>query len=182
MRVLWAACQSGHVRPPADEAKIPRHHHAAVASGPLFAGRVPMTRRELISLLGGAAAWPFAARAAAGCSYGRVPAARFTGRDGHFAAAFLKGLKETGYVEGENLAVEYRWAEGRYERPPQFAADLASVECAWSPRVARPRHWPPGRRRRQFPIVFIGERTGGTVARAARLKRRCASGRLSCCR
>ncbi len=85
-----------------------------------------MRRRELVQLLGGAAvAWPLTARAqqkgmpVIGYLSGASP-----GPYAPFVAAFLQGLSDTGYVEGQNIAIEYHWAEGHYDRLPALAADL----------------------------------------------------------
>jgi putative ABC transport system substrate-binding protein len=91
-----------------------------------------MRRREFITLLGGAAAaWPLATRA-------QQPAMPVVGfihtlspeNVPHFVPAFQQGLKEAGFVEGQNIAVEYRWARGQYNRLAELAADLVSRKVA----------------------------------------------------
>jgi len=105
-------------------------------------------RREFIVLLGGAAAaWPLAARA----QQSAMPVIGFLGAGARGPlrqqiAAFHEGLKESGYVEGQNVAVEYRFAEGQFGRFPAFASDLV---------------------RRQVAVLFVASNAGALAATQA---------------
>src|SRR5690242_5144651 len=90
-----------------------------------------MRRREFISLIGGAAAWPFAVRA----QQAATPVIGFLNSASPdafapYVAGFLQGLRDAGYIDGQNVKVEYRWGYGQYDRLPQLAAELAGQQVA----------------------------------------------------
>ncbi len=90
-----------------------------------------MRRREFIALIGSATVWPLSAPA----QQPAIPMIGFLNSGSpdtfaHLVTAFRQGLIETGYVEGQNVAIEYRWAESRYDRLPALAADLVDRQVS----------------------------------------------------
>jgi putative tryptophan/tyrosine transport system substrate-binding protein len=122
-----------------------------------------MQRRDFLTLLGGAAAWPLAVRA----QQPRMTRIGFLGPTTYFGMldrmdALRAGMRDLGYIEGENISIDFRWAEGRYERLPALAAELVRLKVDIIVTATTPATLAAKQATTTIPIVMAA--TGDAVA------------------
>jgi putative ABC transport system substrate-binding protein len=111
-----------------------------------------MRRREFLTLVGGAAVWPLSVRA----QQTTVPMIGFLEAHSLYPLdAFADGLKETGFVEGQNVKIEYRWAEGQYDRLPRLATELVNRQVTVIVAVSFPSALAAKAATTTIPVVFV---------------------------
>ena len=148
-----------------------------------------MKRRNFITLLGGAAAWPLVARA----QQAKAATIGLLGTGGaaaqaQWTAAFVQRMRDLGWVEGRNLAIEYRWAEGRTERLNELASDLVRLKVDVIVTHNTPGPLAAKQATSTIPIVFAtaGDPVGaGIVAKSrtpGRQRHRAVESKPRCCR
>jgi putative tryptophan/tyrosine transport system substrate-binding protein len=123
-----------------------------------------LRRRQFITLLGGAAAWPLAA----GAQQTAMPVigvldARSPGTIENLLRAFRESLKDTGYIEGQNVALEYRWAENQIDRLPALAAELVQRRVTLIAAISPVTVFAAKTATTTIPIVFMSTKTRSSL-------------------